>query len=204
MKKLVIIIILFFGVTTNAQSVQDSLSSVFAIARSLDDGFYVISNDNENFGMADSLGKVVLPLEYTFYTVDSNHHKIFAKRLGKSQIIDYTSPNSVINLDENINFITTTKHYVSNEKFFQIFSFKGKIGLIDSDNNIMISPIYDEIISSNRWDYFIVKLNDKFGIVDYQNNVIKKIKYDGIVTGKERFILKKKGYKHEIFLPGLN
>lgn len=206
MKIFLILFLFIFGGRTfsQQQSVQDSLCSVYAIVRSLDDGFYVLSNDNENFGIADSLGKIVLPLEYKFYTVDSNRHKIFAKRLGKSQIIDYTSPTNVINLDENINFITTAKHFASNEKFFQIFSLKGKIGLIDSDNNIMISPVYDEIMSSNRWDYFIVKLNDKYGIVDYQNNFIKKIKYDEIVVGKEKFILKKKGNKHETFLPGLN
>ena len=116
MKFFLILFLFIFGGRTfsQQQSVQDSLCSVFAIARSLNNGFYVLSNDNENFGIADSLGKIVLLLEYKFYTVDSNRHKIFAKRLGQSQIIDYTSPTNVINLDENINFITTAKHVASN------------------------------------------------------------------------------------------
>ena len=79
MKFFLILFLFIFGGRTfsQQQSVQDSLCSVFAIARSLDDGFYVLSNDNENFGIADSLGKIVLLLEYKFYTVDSNRHKIF-------------------------------------------------------------------------------------------------------------------------------
>jgi hypothetical protein len=161
------------------------------------DHFYLTKNGHAQNGVYDFNGNNIIPEEYTFYTIDQN--KLFATKHNEPQILDLQNLKTTIYLDKDVVFIETTKHYTVGENFFQIVKIANKFGVINSKNETIIPIIYDEVKSSQNWNYYIIKQNGKFGLINVNGNTVKQPIYDKIELRKETIILKKKNFKDEIY-----
>ncbi len=161
------------------------------------DDFYITKNKNNLNGVSDFNGNNIIAENYRFYTIDRN--KIFAMKNNKPQILDIKKPENNIYLDDNIQFIETTKHYSMNESLFQIIKREGKYGVINSSNAIVIPIEYDEIKSSENWRYFIVKKTNKIGLIHINGTITKQPIYDSIQLRKEYIVFRSKNKKDEIY-----
>ena len=161
------------------------------------DDFYETQNENNLNGVYDFNGKNIIPENYTFYTIDKN--KIFATKENKSLIIDIRNPENNIEFDEKTVLVQTYRHCSMGESLFQIIKKENKFGLINSNNETIIPIIYDEIKSSQNWQYFIIKVKNKLGLININGTITKKPIYDEIELRKEYIILKRKNLKDEYY-----
>lgn len=163
----------------------------------INDVFYITENAESTNGVYDYYGKNIIPEEYKFYTIDSN--KIFAVKNNKAQILDIQNSGNSIDLERDIQFVETARHYSMGEIFFQIVKKNNKFGLINSKNETIIPIIYDEVKSSQNWRYFIIKQNNKVGLIHVNGNIIKNPIYDRVELRKEFIVLKTKNNKDEVY-----
>ncbi|MCH3883413.1 WG repeat-containing protein [Tenacibaculum aquimarinum] len=167
------------------------------ISATENDDYYITENENNLNGVFDFNGKNIIEENYRFYTIDN--YKIFAMENNKPHILDIENIDNNIDLSSNIKFIETVKHYSISENLFQIIKKKGKYGVINSKNIIVIPIEYDEIRSSENWKYFIIKQRNKVGLININGTIIKKPIYDSIQLRKEYIVLGRKNKKDEIY-----
>jgi hypothetical protein len=161
------------------------------------DDFYITQNENNLYGVYDSNGKNILQEAYKFFTIDN--YKIFALKSGNPLIIDLQNLNAPVYLDTNIQFVYTARHLSMGEKLFQIVKKQNKYGLINSGNETIIPIIYDDLRSADQWKYFLFKKNNKTGLIHVDGRIIKEAIYDKIDLRKEHVLLKRKGFKDEVY-----
>lgn len=161
------------------------------------DKFYEVKNKHGLQGIYDYSGNKILDEVYSFYTVDDE--VIFAAKGDESFIIDLNNLTKTIKLETGTKLIYTVRHYSSTEKYYQIVSKDNLYGVLNFKNEFVIPLIYDEIKSSQNWEYFVVKKSDKYGIVKTDNTIVVPIIYDDILLHKSYVTLKSKGFKDSYF-----
>jgi len=161
------------------------------------DDFYISNNQQNLNGVFNFNGKTILPEAYKFYTIDN--YKIFATKDNQPIIINLNNLADNIVLDKEINFIETQRHYSSGEQLFQIIKKDNKFGLINSDNEILLPIIYDELKSSQHWKYYLFRNKGKIGIINIKGQIIKEPIFDSIELRKEYIVLKQKNKKDEYY-----
>ncbi|ELY1979473.1 WG repeat-containing protein [Flavobacterium psychrophilum] len=73
----------------------------------------------------------------------------------------------------------------------QIFKLKGKFGVINYKNIIVIPCKYQLIENIHDSNEFIVKKNNKYGVVNSENKIIENIDYDQFNILKESILFTK-------------
>ena len=167
------------------------------VSSTQNDDFYITENEKNLNGVYDIYGKNIIPEEYKFYTIDN--YRIFATKNSKPQIIDLMNSKNTIQLDDEVEFVETIRHYSMGESLFQIIKRENKYGVINSKNTIIIPVIYDQIKSSQNWRYFIIELKNKFGLININGIITKDPIYDSIQLRKEYIILKRRNVKDEYY-----
>ncbi|MEG1021566.1 MAG: WG repeat-containing protein [Myroides sp.] len=163
----------------------------------MSDKFYEVKNKNGLTGIYDYNGNKILEEMYSFYMVDNE--LIFAAKGDETFIIDLNDLNKTIQLESGTKLIYTVRHYSSTEKYYQIVSKDNLHGVLNFKNEFVIPLIYDEIKSSQNWEYFVVKKSNKYGIVKTNSNIVVPIVYDKILFNKEYVTLKRKGFKDSYY-----
>lgn len=161
------------------------------------DKFYEVKNKHGLQGIYDYSGNKILDEVYSFYMVDDE--VIFAAKGDESFIIDLNNLTKTIKLETSTKLIYTVRHYSSTEKYYQIVSKDNLYGVLNFKNEFVIPLIYDEIKSSQNWEYFVVKDSDKYGIIKTDNTTVVPIVYDKILFNKEYVTLKRKGFKDSYY-----
>ena len=161
------------------------------------DNYYTVRNKAGLSGIYDYNGQQIISEKYVFYSIDKE--KIFCTDEGKPMVLNYRDTSKNIILPPDITLIETFPHYCWSERYNQVFKKNGKFGLITSDNDILIPPIYDEIKNIFCGHNFVVKQNNKYGVVSYKNDLLKEIKYDSYFWRKEIVEFKRKDKKTEYF-----
>lgn len=159
--------------------------------------FYIVKNKNGLEGIFDYKGNKILDEVYAFYMVDNE--VIFAAKGDEPFIIDLNDLTKTIKLESGTKLIYTVRHYSSTEKYYQIVSKDNLYGVLNFKNEFVIPLIYDEIKSSQNWEYFVVKKSNKYGIVKTDNTIVVPIAYDKILFNKEYVTLKRKGFKDSYY-----
>jgi len=163
----------------------------------MSDKFYEVKNKNGLTGIYDYNGNKILEEMYSFYMVDDE--LIFAAKGDETFIIDLNDLNKTIQLESGTKLIYTVRHYSSTEKYYQIVSKDNLYGVLNFKNEFVIPLIYDEVKSSQNWEYFVVKKSNKYGIVKTNGNIVVPIVYDKILFNKEYVTLKRKGFKDSYY-----
>jgi len=144
----------------------------------LADDFYLVRDENNLEGIFDFEGIEILPVEYIFYNNDMAI--IFGAKGKQAYLFDLNNLDNTITLDKEIELVFTVRHYSGGEQFYQIIKKNNKYGIINFKNEIVIPLLYEEIKSTNRWDYFFIKKNDKYGIIKIDGEIVVEPIYDKI------------------------
>lgn len=157
--------------------------------RVLFDSYYIVQNDRNKNGLFFKNGEKVLEEDYQFYNVFEN--SIFASKQNKQFLINLKAERfkeTEVPVDEFVKY-KDEQEFPKNGN--QIFKSKGKFGVINYTNNIVIPYEYELIENIYLSKQFIVKKNDKFGIVNSENKIIVAIEYDDFKKLKESILFTK-------------
>lgn len=132
----------------------------------------------------DSIDKNSL---YSTYSCGYEDCPMIKKVLGDSYVVLEKDNKEILYdfMDEKIISDSYDDYYVLSEKYI-IVTKNDYQGLIDSDNNILISTTYsqlgyyqDEVLLGYNLQNIIVKKNDLYGIVSMQDgSIVEKIEYE--------------------------
>ena len=84
----------------------------------------------------------------------------------------------------------------------QIFGDGTQWGVLNSNNEVLIQPAYDDLQPLYNATTFIAKSNGKYGIISQHNKVLRELKYDQVEVQKETIRLKIKNQKDELYSIG--
>lgn len=135
---------------------------------------YAITKENGSYGIIDYKGKKILDNKYQTLELDS---------LTECYIAEYENSFGIItaNGENKIPFIYSSLVRVTidyNKPFdYIIASTKGKYGIIDDNNNVIVPFQFDEIKSCTAKGFAAIK-NDYYGVCDWSGNVKLDFKYD--------------------------
>ena len=143
--------------------------------------YFVVSNENNKYGIINSLNQIVVHMNYdsykrlsdrSFVLKDSNGSHIFNAQYGVLfdevyDSIDTSKPNYVLNK------VTTaiydkTKYVIDTNSGFKLFRL----------------PYFDDDITSFYKDLFVYKSNGKYGLMDYKGRIIIEPKFDNVTINE--------------------
>lgn len=177
-----------FGVL-NPSVVKDVIPLNYKYINTLFDSYYIVQNNENKNGLFFKNGEKILNEDYKFYNVFEN--SIFTTKNNKAFLVKLEEnkfKEIEIFVDEFVKFKDELE-FAKNAN--QIFKSKGKFGVINYKNNVIIPCEYELIENIYLSKEFIVKKNNKFGIVNSENKVIVEIEYDGFKKLKEVILFTK-------------
>ena len=154
---------------------------------------YILATSNNQTGIFSLKGKVLLPLEYTFYNV--YHNVVFCSKDFKCYLLNIGNPSQPIKL-ENIDSFKERGFSISyDQSGYQIFKRGAKYGVVSYKAEVVMPAMYDDLQYIYDSPEFIAKQNGNYGIVNSEGKVIEAFIYDSATIGKEHIVLKKAGRK---------
>jgi hypothetical protein len=173
----------------NPNVANEIIPILYSNIRTLFDSYYIVQNNENKNGLFFKNGEKVLNEDYKFYNVYENsifttkNNKAFLVKLDKNKFKEIE-----IFVEE---FIQFKDELGFSRNANQIFKSKGKFGVINYENNIIIPCEYELIENIYLSKEFIVKKDNKFGIVNSDNKVIVEIEYDEFKKLKEVILFTK-------------
>jgi hypothetical protein len=171
---------------------------------------------DKKYGFIDKKGKIIIPLEYEdafpfhngYASVKENDKWNYVDKNGKKVFSDSLTfsyrpilKNNAIFMLEN-NEVEKNKSMITengSRTFIEFLNKTGHIqlkeGLINTNGNILINPIYDEISGYFQNGYMRVRNNGKTGIIDEEGKIVIPIEYEDISDLKDGVFLAKKSSK---------
>ncbi|MDE5612450.1 MAG: WG repeat-containing protein, partial [Odoribacter sp.] len=113
-------------------------------------GLAVICTDDEQKGMMDKSGKVILPPIYDWICCSEKYEYVIAEKGGFYQFYDN---------DKRMTWI------------------RGRYGVLDLDGRVLIPFEYSEIMWCSE-DCLRVESDEKFGVINLQNEIVLPLEYD--------------------------
>jgi len=153
-------------IDTNGKKVIDN---IYDDANFFNNGFAVVRN-GANIGAIDKKGNEIIPTEYNWINIEKDYFVTY-----KDDMITYFDfSGKKINSNENIlSIIVTYDNYT-------IFTNNTHYGVLDSNKNTILSPIYNYISFIEGSNLFIVNLNGKYGIINDKGELKVPLQYDNI------------------------
>ncbi len=147
------------------------------------------------FGIIDTLGKPIVPIEYDFIehpTEYSNESDLFAIKEGQNiQLLDKRA-NPITDFDIKEFEWDSYKTKDLYQRYFVLTNSSGMVGTV-SDKGIKEIPFnYQEIKAFEGKSVTYAKQNGKYGLIDYKGKIILPFEYDKISSGRffDYFIIK--------------
>lgn len=154
------------------------------------DKYYIVENTEGKNGLFLGNGANILNEEYKFYNTYEN--TIFASRNNKQFLIkleDAGFSEKEVFVDT---FVTFKGALGYRKNANQIFTSKGKFGIVNTKNMIIVPCEYESIEPIYDSNEFIVKKDNKYGVVNSANKIVEKIDYDAFNILKESIVFTKK------------
>ena len=143
--------------------------------------YFVVSNENNKYGIIDTLNQIVVHMNYdsyerlsdrSFVLKDSNGSHIFNAQYGVLfdevyDSIDTSKPNYVLN-KVTIATYDKTKYVIDTNSGYKLFRL----------------PYFDDDITSFYKDLFVYKSNGKYGLMDYKGRIIIEPEFDKVTINE--------------------
>lgn len=174
------------------------LESKYSYIEYLFDDYFIAYNNN--LGVIDSKGNKIIDFKYDVLNKINNSNIIQAKNMSKNTTELFSKNiesigiynNAIINekenyieilydggkkyLDLNGKILENTEVY-KNNKLFALEN-NGKWGFKNSNGNIVINCIYDEVTEFNEYGFAGIKKDNKWGVIDINSNIILEPIYE--------------------------
>lgn len=142
--------------------------------------YFLLSNE-ENVGVIDKKGNLILPNQYTNIVIPNPSKPVFIVYTEeKSQVVNQKG-EPIFGSFEQVEAIQSTGDTEEVEK--QVLKYKkdNLYGLMDLEGTVITEAIYEEITSLNdRPGRILVKKENQYGVLDYQGNTVITVAYDQI------------------------
>ncbi|WXR62533.1 WG repeat-containing protein [Peptostreptococcaceae bacterium AGR-M142] len=129
----------------------------------------LVRNDKEEYAIVDKQNNIIIP--FSKFNIDEFKNKY---------VIKMDNSLKIINQDGSL-FKTLDYKFdgAYNDSLFFI-SKDDKIGLANTNAEIILEPIYDDLFHPNFSDFLIAEINNKEGVLNIKGKTIIPIKYDFI------------------------
>ena len=167
----------------------------------VDEYNYYIYRENEQYGIIDQNGNVVIEAKYSNVVIPNPQKDIFVCYNGqKAEILNSKKEQKFTDYEDiepvKLKSVASTLAY---EKNTLIYEKDGKYGLINFDGKKITENIYDTIENlSPAEGKFLVSQNEKYGVIDIKGNILVKTEYDKILS--DGFYTKEDEYKKSGFI----
>ena len=139
--------------------------------------YFVVSNENNKYGIIDSLNQIVVAMNYDSYERLSDRSFVLKDSIGSHifnaetgvlfnvvyDSIDIDKPNYVLNKITTATY-NKTKYVIDTKSGYKLFKL----------------PHFDDDITSFYKDLFVYKSNGKYGLMDYEGRIIIEPKFDKV------------------------
>ncbi len=162
---------------------------------------YYIYKDNNQYGVIDENGKVLVDAKYDKVIIPNPSKDIFSCYSNEKSYILNSKNELLFNQFEAVEPIKlkNVASTLSYEKSVLRYRKNGKYGLIDFSGKILTNNIYDSLENFQPTEgKFIVSNNNKFGIIDLHGNRIVDTIYDQ--CNSDEFYTKDNGYTKSGFI----
>lgn len=143
--------------------------------------YFVVSNENNKYGIIDSLNQTVVAMNYdsyeqlsdrSFILKDSHGSHIFNAQYGilfdeVYDSIDTSKPIYVLNKVTTATY-DKTKYVIDTNLGYKLFRL----------------PYFDDDITSYYKDLFVYKSDGKYGLMDYKGRIIIEPKFDKVTINE--------------------
>lgn len=162
---------------------------------------YYIYKDNEQYGVIDKEGKVIVEARYTNVIIPNPERDLFicynneqTEVLNSKNEKQFTKYEAVEPI--KLKNVASTLTY---EKSVLMYKQDGLYGLIDFDGKTITKNIYNWIENLRPTEgKFLVSKDEKYGIIDLKGNILVKTEYDKISS--DEYYTEKDGYKKSGFI----
>lgn len=204
---------------------EEVVPCVFQNVDSFREGKITVQDENGKWGFLDSVGKEIIPCKYdeadyfiqgrarvrignTYAIIDEHGNELTDFIFDWISVIhNYYSPIisfivkvgekwGAINKDGKIIISPEYEYIGENSSGYYEFKKDGKVGLMTSDEEIVVEAIYDRIGFSADSKLVVVRKNGKYGCLDLKGREVLPFEFDDIFTGyKGGFIIVKQDKK---------
>ena len=130
---------------------------------------FIVKDQNEKYGVIDYSANKVLESKYNSVEKISGDNLYVVKEDGKTKVIKQDGTDYITEGFDKI------KTILSSAKDGVIFSKDGKYGVMKENNEIVIEPVYEDLIKAQNTT-LIAKKDGKYGVIDFSRN--QKILFD--------------------------
>jgi hypothetical protein len=179
---------------------------IYNSASLFQDGYSIVSDKNNLFGVVDFNFNFVIKCKYTsLKRIDSVTPHFIAQKEDVNGIIDINDQavldfkfDAIDIVNENILYIQREKISMNSPKNQMVVSYNClKFGLLDLAQNEVAPLIYDQV-EHLQDTLFKVKSEQYYGVLDNKGKILIKVKYDDISLN-ENFIVCELANKRSIF-----
>ncbi len=202
MKKIILVMIIVIIIVSGIFVVKNKKSNKFEYEiEDISKYNYYLYRENENFGVIDKDGNVIIEANYSNVVIPNPEKDIFicynnedSKVLnsnGKELFDEYDSVKEIKlkNVASDLTYEKKVLMYKKDELY----------GLINFDGKIITKPIYNSIENLRPTEgKFIVSKDGKYGCIDLNGNVLVETEYDKIES--DEYYTQEEGYKKSGFI----
>ena len=194
-KKAIVLIFILVIILIIATIVYNYLKTRYEVEDVIEEK-YLLSIQNENVGVVDKEGNIIISPQYLEIQIPNPSKDIFVciydynwetgeyrtKVINKNGTELFTKYNKVEAI--NLNHIETNMPY---EKSVLKYEQNGKYGLIDLKGNVVTKAIYDSIDGlENKEGELLISKDGKYGVINCKGAELLKAKYD-YISGDEYY-----------------
>lgn len=204
MKKVVILFFLLVIAIIGSLFIKKSIDSKYNYTiESISEFKYYIYKENNQYGVIDENGKIIIDAKYKNVIIPNPSKDIFICYLDeKSNVLnsnneklyeqyDLVEPIKLKNVANTLSYEKSTLSYKKN----------GKFGLINLDGKELTKNIYDSIENLQPTEgKFLVSKDKKYGVIDLKGNKIIKTEYD--LCDSDEYYTKENGYTTSGYIVG--
>lgn len=196
MKKIIVCIIVIILVITGMIYIKSKLNNKYDYKiEEISDFKYYIYKDNNQYGVIDESGDIIIPAKYNNIIIPNPGKDIFVCYLNEQTEILNEKKEELFNEYETTEPIKlkNVASTLSYEKSVLKYKKDDKYGIISYDGKVLTKNIYDSIENLQPTEgKLLVSQNGKYGVIDLRGNKIIDTEYD--LCNSDEYYTSTEGY----------
>lgn len=182
MKKIIIFLILIIIIVTGGIFIKNNIEKKYNYQiENISEFKYYIYKDNNQYGVIDENGKIVIEANYNNVVIPNPSKDIFVCYLDEKTNILNSNKEKLFEQYDSVEPIKlkNVASTLSFEKSVLKYKKDGKYGILNFNGKKITKNLYDSIENLQPTEgKFLVSRNGKYGVIDLNGNTIIKSEYD--------------------------